>query len=189
MKKGMATSQKNIAHAVKDFITALGHPAKGVFKNTPQRVASLWTEHLLWGESHPMDTLFKKLTPTQGTTPVAVVNIGIYMVCPHHLTVATGYAHVAYVPNGFLCGLGSLSQLAKACTARLVLQEDATSLMVDTLCTYVKPKAAVVCIEAQHPCHFITHPRSHQAKSITWGEQGSTSFCRTLKQHIQNTRT
>jgi GTP cyclohydrolase I len=185
----MAPSQKKLTKAVASFVEALGYPLKGELKNTPERVASLWTEHLLWGASYDIESVFKNLSKTHSHDPVAVVDMGIHMVCPHHLTVATGVAHIAYIPNMHVCGFGSLSQLAKACTARIVLQEDATAMMADVLNRFVQPLAVVACIEAQHPCHTLLHPRSHQARCITWHTEGNASQCRILKQHIKDSRT
>lgn len=177
--------KKDVARAIQDFLLALGCSLEGDLRKTPERVATLWTEHLLWGESHTnTDEKPSKGTPSRSTSPVCMRNIGVHLVCPHHLTVAFGHAHVAYIPNGHVLGLKSIAHVVKACTARLVLQEDATQAIADTLVRELGVKAAVATLDAVHPCHNVPHGRSHDAHVCSWGMRGTAHHTQQLQSVI-----
>lgn len=161
-----------VARAFSALLQALGLEATGEFEGTPQRAADLWLNHLLAGYAYDLRRLAERSSPSTSTSPVSVLHLGVHMVCPHHLTVASGVAHLAYVPGGRLAGFGVLSDVVQACTARPVLQEDATNAIAQTMVEHFQARGAVAVIEASHPCHTIVHPRAHQARAVTWGTAG-----------------
>jgi GTP cyclohydrolase I len=183
---------ERIAELTKQLLEALGYQAYGDLERTPQRVADLWTTQLV---KPPVDipTLLKvgaSPPEAQGlTTPVAVANIGVHLVCPHHLTVAFGRAHVAYTPGKYVLGFGTIGRLVEHLTSRLVLQERATQDIADALVTHAAATAATVCIEATHPCHNVARPRSHDAVAITWAVAGDEKQHDTLRATLTMART
>ena len=174
-------TEKAVAKTVSALLEALGHTPRGPLKETPARVAELWTHKLLAGEHYDFDSLLERSSPTTSTSPISVLDIGIHIVCPHHLTVAFGKAHVAYVPKGRILGFGAIADLVTACTARLILQEDATDLICQSLVEHFEAKAAVATIEATHPCLNLTHPRAHSARVVSWASHGHKGQSKELR--------
>ncbi len=162
---------------------AFGKPAK-LLRQTPQRATALWLDQLLAGEHADIPAILQGAMPHRSATPVCVTRIGVHLVCPHHLTIAFGHAHVAYVPQGQVAGLGAISDLVQACTARFVLQEDAVQLICDALVKHLDAKAAVALIDAVHPCHSITRARSHDAHVVTLARAGKPAESRSLERLI-----
>ncbi len=159
--------------AVADLLAALGCRLRGELAGTPARVAALWTEHLLAGEGADLGALLGRGSGAPSAAPVTLLDVGVHLVCPHHLTVAFGTAHVGYLPRRRVAGFGALARLIHACTARLVLQEDASTAIARALCDHLDAEAAVAVIDATHPCHNVPHGRSHRAHAVTWGQAGS----------------
>lgn len=191
VKPSSSTNEPDLSRveaAVKELLEALDQELKGDLEKTPKRVAKLWAEHLLVGEQHsPEEILSASLMDSTTQTPVCVTNLGTYLTCPHHLTVAFGNTHIAYEPNEKLVGFGALADLVRAHTARLTFQEDATDAIADTLQEALNPKAVVVMMMATHPCHTLNHPRAHESKIITWATRGPQAQTASLKQLLQIT--
>ncbi|MEE8409041.1 MAG: GTP cyclohydrolase I [Myxococcota bacterium] len=173
------------ATALRRLLTDLGCDLRGEMRHTPSRAATLWSEHLLAFEGADLGKVLGRGSPSKATAPVTLLDVGVHLVCPHHLTVAFGRAHVAYLPGGRLAGFGALARLINACTARLILQEDAVTKITEALVEHAQARAAVAVIEAQHPCHNVPHARSHRARVVTWGRTGETAGCRDLSKTLR----
>ncbi len=172
--------------AIEDLLVGLGCKLEGELRDTPRRAAELWTQYLLEGEELDLDTLLGRGSPTRSEAPVTLYHVGVHLVCPHHLTVAFGLAHVGYLPAGRAAGFGALARLIHASTARLVLQEDASATIAETIVARMGARAAVAVIDAMHPCHNVPHARSHRARAVTWGEAGTAAGVRQLKGLLKN---
>jgi len=189
-------------HAIEEMLLSLGVGERlesgrlklpKEMRGTPARVAKLWQKTLLKGEGADLGKIFYQSSPNDNfgadsnhpvypADPVALRGIGFHLLCPHHLTVAFGNAQVAYIPGPRIAGLGALAALVEHCAARLILQEQATRLVVDSLSTHLNVQAAVVKLAATHPCHNLTHPRSHQADVVTQATIGSAKDIKQLKE-------
>jgi len=176
----------NAERALRDLLVGLGCELKGELRDTPSRAAELWTRYLLDGEEQDLSTILGTGSRTRSRAPVTLYNVGVHLVCPHHLTVAFGLAHVGYLPKGRAAGFGALARLIHASTARLVLQEDASATIAETIVERMGAGAAVAVIDAMHPCHNVPHARSHRARAVTWGEAGSGTGVRQLKGLLKN---
>ena len=188
-KKPKSPTKKQLAHvesAVANLLDALGQELTGDLKKTPKRVAQLWTTQLLAAEQlDSEEILTKSAMKSKAATPVCVTNLGTYLVCPHHLTIAFGTTHIAYEPNGKIAGFGALADLVQANTALLTFQEDATENIAEAIATHLGAKAVVVMMNATHPCHTLNHPRAHTSKIITWGQRGTKTRLTALKQLLK----
>ena len=148
----------------------------------------MWTQQLLAGEQLNSEQILTQSTmSSKATTPVCVTNLGTYLICPHHLTVAFGTTHIAYQPNGKLAGFGALADLVQANTARLTFQEDATENIAEAIANHLDAKAVVVMMTASHPCHTLNHPRAHTSQIITWADRGTKVRIASLKQLLKLT--
>ncbi|MEK7704136.1 MAG: GTP cyclohydrolase I [Myxococcota bacterium] len=178
-------NRRDVERAVRTMLESLGHHATGELRATPQRVATLWLDHLLAGERVDVDAVLAECPASASQAAVLVTHVAVHLVCPHHLTVAFGKAHLGYFPGGRLAGFGTLARLVQACTARLVLQEEATEHIADVLVNGLGARAAVVAIEAVHPCHNIPEPRSHGARASTWAQRGDDVLAATLQRKLE----
>jgi GTP cyclohydrolase I len=148
---------------------------------TPQRAAALWRTHLLAGEGRDLAEVLGTPLRHVGSAPIILRQMGIHLVCPHHLTVAWGKAHLAYLPAGQVAGAGRLCDLIQACTARFVLQEEAAQQICTALVDQLQAHAVVALLEAVHPCHTVTQPQSHGAQLACWGQSGEPREVRLLQ--------
>lgn len=139
------------------------------------RCSALWRERLLWGEGTPLGARLLPGLAHAGGEAVVLRGIGVHLVCPHHLTVALGRAALAYLPRGRIAGLGALAEAVEASCARLVLQEDAAHDAAQAVVHALGARACVVRIEARHPCHALTRPRSHAARVRCDGSAGEAA--------------
>jgi GTP cyclohydrolase I len=142
----------------------------------------MWHDHILVGETHNLADVLGRGIRTKIADPVCISQLGIHMVCPHHFTVSFGYASIAYIPGDRMVGFGRLSALAHAATARIVLQEDATASIVDTLMETLGCRAAACVIKAEHPCHRLSHPSAHRSQATTQAVRGPGSLQRILRE-------
>ena len=179
---------ETIKRLTRELLEALGYEATGDLARTPERVAELWTQHLVLPASDIGDLLKRGLVPADaGATgqPTAIVDMGVHLVCPHHLTIAFGRAHVAYVPGRQVLGFGTISDLVTQLTARLVLQERAAQDIAEALVRHAGALAASASLQATHPCHNVGHPRSHDAQAVTWAFAGDPSHHEALRETVR----
>ena len=179
---------ESIKRLTRELLEALGYEAKGDLARTPERVAELWTTHLVLPPTDIEQLLKSGLVPAEAGAAgqaTAIVDMGVQLVCPHHLTVAFGRAHVAYVPGPQVLGFGTISELVTHLTARLVLQERATQEIAEALVRYAGAEAASAALQATHPCHNVGHPRSHDAQAVTWAFAGDAKHHEALRETVR----
>lgn len=157
------------------------HSATALDDGVAARCSALWRERLLWGEGAPLGARLLPGLLHAGEEAVVLRGIGVHLVCPHHLTVALGRAALAYLPRGRIAGLGALAEVVEASCARLVLQEDAAHDAARAVVDALGARACVVRIEARHPCHALTRPRSHAARVRCDGSAGEAASIGALR--------
>ena len=96
-----------------------------------------------------------------------------HLVCPHHLTVGTGFASVAFEPQNAIVGLGTLARLIDAHLHRLVLQEDAGQRIVDDLVSVLGARGALCQLEFEHGCLAHHAPKKAKARLVTQSIAGT----------------
>ena len=187
-KQKKEAKRQALTKAFLQFLDALGPEflnAKEKQK-TASRATNLWLDHLLVGEGVDIASLFSHAQKTQTQSEVFVLDIHVHLVCPHHLTIAFGKAHLAYVPTGRLAGFGALSRVVSACCSRFVLQEEATACIAESLVKHLGAKAAVAIVEATHPCHNVIEPRAHAALSVTCSTAGHAKEAKHLERSLKD---
>lgn len=171
--------------AFTQLLLAAGREPTGEFAETPARAAELWDAQLLAGVERSFEDLFDEvIVDPDRTDPISMLDMGVHLVCPHHLTISFGQAHVAYHPAGKIVGFGTLAELVERATARLVLQEEATDDIARVLQEQLGARAAVAAIEATHPCHNVPHARSHGARALSWATAGDSAIAEDLKELV-----
>ena len=122
-------------------------------KDTPRRAAEAWVKELCAGLNGPqfrLTTFPSELESDSGM--VALQQIPVKSLCAHHLLPILGWATVAYVPNGQLCGLSKLSRVVDHFARRPQVQERLTNQIADFLQTGLHPQGVAVQVKASHMC-------------------------------------
>jgi len=86
----------------------------------------------------------------------------------------TGVAHVGYIPgaDGRITGLSKLARLVDVFARRPQVQERLTMQVVDALTDQLKPRGAIVVIEAEHLCMTMRGVRKPGSRTVTSAVRG-----------------
>jgi len=136
-------------------------------KNTPDRVAKMYTEEILGGRFSPMPkaTIFPNTRKvdelyTVGAIPVAGV-------CSHHLLPIEGHVWIGVIPQNRLLGLSKFARLAQWVFARPQIQEEATDQLAEVIDKILEPKGLGVICKSNHACMSLRGVKSHGTKMTT----------------------
>lgn len=170
----MSIDRKAAEAAIAAFLEAMGQ-AGSELAETPARVTAAFADELLVGDSMDVATLILEGSDRLSgeSDPVLVDGIFTATVCPHHMLVAQGTSLVAYQPGERVLGLGTIARLVRACSRRLVLQEEIAQSIVEALMTHAGARGAFCRIELNHTCLQARGAEEHAAKTVTWSGQGS----------------
>jgi GTP cyclohydrolase I len=162
-----------IERAVREILVAIGeNPDRDGLKNTPQRIARMYTElfaGLFEDPSRHMDVGFTEKYDEM----VILRNISFYSMCEHHLLPFMGKAHVAYLPRGKIIGLSKIARVVEAFALRPQLQERLTGQIADLLMEKLDAKGAAVIIEATHTCMTIRGVKKPGSVMVTSAMRGT----------------
>jgi GTP cyclohydrolase I len=146
---------QKIEQAVRDILAAVGEdPQREGLKDTPSRVARMYTELLAGMHQDPKEYLTSVFTEKYDEI-VLLRDISFYSICEHHLMPFIGAAHVAYLPSGAVIGVSKLARVVDCFARRLHVQERLTDQIADFLMDSLKPKGVAVVLEASHSCMTI----------------------------------
>jgi GTP cyclohydrolase I len=157
------------AAAIDAFLRALGHDVDSdpALRGTGARVASLYADELLDGHRIDVGALFDDAIPAGRSTPLVIVRrLATHVVCPHHLTIGSGYADVAYLPRDRVLGLGNVAQIVDAFCHRLVLQEDACQSIARAFVDRLDAHGALCRLELRHGC-LVHHGEKKRGSLVT----------------------
>jgi GTP cyclohydrolase IA len=174
----MAVDREAARHAIAEFLRALGRDPslETELEKTPERVVAAYADELLSGYDVDIEQLIAdgaSHEPVPSTGIVAVREIKIATVCPHHLLPALGNATVAYEPGRVVLGLGTLARLVDAFARRLTLQERIGDNVVRTLMESAQARGAYCQIELVHGCLSARGPCQAQARALTLARAGT----------------
>ena len=136
-----------IEAAVSEILVAIGEdPTRDGLRDTPARVARMYSEVCSGLHEDPADHLVKKFDVDHDEM-VMVRDVPIYSLCEHHLLPFFGVAHVAYIPQkgGMITGLSKLTRLVEG---------------------------TLVVIEAEHLCMSMRGVRKPGAVTVTSAVHG-----------------
>jgi GTP cyclohydrolase I len=156
--------------AVAEILAAIGEDsARPGLLATPTRVAEAYTEFFAGLDVDPQsylaDTVDLDLPEGELSELVLLRDIDFRSVCEHHLLPFLGRAHVAYIPNKRVVGLGRIPKVVETLAARPQLQERLTEEIADALQEGLDPRGVLVVLDAAHSC--VTSRGARQAKSTT----------------------
>lgn len=157
-----------------DLIKAVGEdPDREGLKNTPDRVARMYTELLSGYKQEPEKLINEALFHINYDEMVLVRDIEFYSLCEHHLLPFIGRAHVAYVPAGKIIGLSKLPRIVDMYARRLQVQERMTRQIADFVQQTLEPQGVAVVVEAMHLCSMMRGVKKHDARMTTSAMLGS----------------
>ena len=165
--------RKKIEKGVRLILEGIGEdPARPGLLSTPQRVAEMY-EEIFSGIT--ADTA-KLLQPMAGETHdemVMIRDIPFFSVCEHHLLPFFGKAHIAYVPGaGKIVGISSLARALEVFAKRPQVQERLTTQFADLIVSRLRPKGAMVVIDAEHLCMSMRGVKKPGSRVVTSAVRG-----------------
>jgi len=164
---------KKIEKGVRLILEGIGeNPERPGLKETPCRVARMY-EDLFSGLETPTEELLKSIEGESHDEMVLLKDIPFYSVCEHHLLPFIGKAHVAYIPSGGkIVGLSELVKAVEVLAKRLQVQERLTTQLADLIMNKMKPKGAMVIIDAEHLCISMRGVKRPGSRTITSAVRG-----------------
>jgi GTP cyclohydrolase I len=165
---------ESTSRIIRDLIEAVGEdPTREGLKNTPYRVARMYTELLSGYTAEPERIVNGALFDITYDEMVIVRDIEFYSLCEHHLLPFVGRAHVAYIPAGKVIGLSKIPRIVDVYARRLQVQERMTRQIADFVQDTLKPQGAAVVVEAMHLCAMMRGVKKHDARMTTSAMHGS----------------
>lgn len=167
------------ARAINDFLRAIGHEPAGELSGTGERVAEAWQNDLLSGyRVDPAAVLREGSIELSASGPaesglVALRDLSVMTMCPHHLLPAFGTCTVAYLPQQRVAGLGTIAQVVDAYSRRLALQEQIGSAIADLLVHELQAKGALCKMSLTHTCLALRGEKKEGAVIETLNLAGS----------------
>jgi GTP cyclohydrolase IA len=165
--------RKKIEKGVRLILEGIGEdPERPGLKETPDRVGKLY-EEIFAGLSTPFEEILKPIEGESHDELVLLKDIPFYSVCEHHLLPFIGKAHVAYIPSGGkIVGLSELAKAVELFAKRPTVQERLTTQLADLIMEKLKPKGAMVIIDAEHLCLSMRGLKKSGARTVTSAVRG-----------------
>jgi GTP cyclohydrolase I len=148
-------------------------PKRAGIKDTPQRVARMFSE-ILGGVKENPASILRVIQNEKHDEMVLIKNIPLYSMCEHHLLPFAGVAHVAYIPKGGrIVGLSKIARVVDILSRRLQVQERLTKQIADLLSEHLNPLGVMVVIEAEHMCMSMRGAKKPKSITVTSAVRGS----------------
>lgn len=164
--------QAKIRKAVRLLLEGIGDdPDRDGLKETPDRVARMYTEIFGHGEQDPRTALRKRFAEDHHEV-VLVKDIPFFSMCEHHLMPFFGKAHVAYIPNGSIVGISKIARVVESFARRPQVQERMTSQIADIINKELKPQGVAVVCEAVHTCMSMRGVKKPGSSVVTSAMRG-----------------
>ncbi len=163
-----------IAKHVRAMLEELGlDPNDPNMRRTDIRVAKMYLEmfHGLAEGAEPRVTTFPN--EEEYSHMVMEKDIPFYSMCAHHLVPFYGKAHIAYIPEERIIGLSKFARILDFYARRPQLQERLTEQVVRYFETELKPRGAMVVIEARHLCVEMRGVKKPGVKTVTSAIRGA----------------
>jgi GTP cyclohydrolase I len=177
----VAVDRERIARAVVEILAAVGEdPSRESLSETPSRVADAY-EELFAGVGIDPQTLLTETMPVEGSPEgsssdaVIVTNIAVRSVCEHHLLPFVGQAHVAYLPDARIVGLGRISRVVEVLAARPQFQERLGEQIASALDEGLSPRGVLVVLDSAHQCVTARGVGQMSSRTITVASRGELS--------------
>lgn len=182
--KKVMVDENKIKTAVKMIIEAIGEdPEREGLKETPDRIARMYSEIFIGLEQSPEEHLQKTFT-IRNDDIILEKDIQFYSMCEHHFVPFYGKAHVAYISNGKVAGLSKLARTVEVFAKRPQLQERLTAQVADAIMDYLDAKGVMIVIEAEHMCMTMRGVKKPGSKTVTVVTRGKFETDNSLKNEV-----
>lgn len=162
------------AQAIEQLLKSVGeNPQREGLKNTPRRVARMYSELLAGYTVDPAAMINGALFDVKYDEMVLLRDIEFYSLCEHHLLPFIGRVHVAYIPDGKVLGISKIPRVVDMYARRLQVQERMTRQIADFLRDLLKPQGVAVVVEALHLCMMMRGVKKHDARMTTSAMHGA----------------
>ena len=164
---------KKIEKGVRLILEGIGEDLErpGI-KDTPYRVAKMY-EEIFAGLKTPSEEILNYIEGESHDEMVLLKDIPFYSVCEHHLLPFIGKIHVAYIPSGGkIVGLSELVKAVEILAKRPQVQERLTTQLVNLIMDRLKPRGAMVIIDAEHLCMSMRGVKKPGSRTITSAVRG-----------------
>lgn len=164
---------RKIEKGVRLIIEGIGEdPDRPGIKDTPSRVAKMY-EEIFSGLETSTDEILGHIEGESHDEIVLLKDIPFHSVCEHHLLPFIGKAHVAYIPGaGRIAGIGELAKALEVFAKRPQVQERLTTQLADFIVEKLKPKGAMVVIDAEHLCLSMRGMKKPGSRTVTSAVRG-----------------
>jgi GTP cyclohydrolase I len=167
--------QPRIEAAIAEILAAIGEdPGREGLAKTPARVAEAYAEFFGGLHADPLQPLTDAV-PLEGhdAETVLVRDIEFRSMCEHHLLPFIGVAHLAYLPNKHVVGLGRLGRVVETLSSRPQTQERLTEEIADALEAGLEPRGVLVILDAAHGCVSTRGMRQTSSSTVTLASRGA----------------
>ncbi len=164
-----------IERAVTELLLAIGEdPTRAGLEGTPARVAEAYREFFGGIGVDPLIHLADAVAVGDGGPGEAIIvrDIAVRSICEHHLLPFLGVAHIAYLPNERIVGLGRLPRVVDTLASRPQLQERLTEEIADALEQGLGARGVLVVLDAVHGCVAARGPRQTASSTLTLASRG-----------------
>lgn len=146
-------------------------------KNSPHRIAKMWSKELLWGYSKEAGLEIKNGFTTfdvdeEHREMVVLDSIPYQSMCSHHLMPFFGVCHVGYLPNKKIVGLSKIPRVVNFYARRLQVQEKLVGQIADHLYKALEPQCVIVMLSGKHLCMEYRGVRAHGVNTTTTAIRG-----------------
>jgi GTP cyclohydrolase I len=164
---------KKIEEGVRLIIEGIGEdPGRPGLRRTPERVARMFQE-IFSGIETSTEDLLPHIEGERHDEMVMLKDIPFYSVCEHHLLPFFGTAHIAYIPEkGRIVGIGDLAKALEILAKRPQVQERLTSQLADMIMERLRPRGAMVIIDAEHLCLGMRGIKKPGSRTVTSAVRG-----------------
>jgi GTP cyclohydrolase I len=169
----LAMDLKKIEKGMRLILEGIGEDVERAgIRETPERVAKMYSE-IFAGLETPTEEILKAIEGESHDEMVLLKDIPFYSMCEHHFLPFIGKAHVAYIPSGGkIVGLSELVKAVEVLAKRLQVQERLTTQLADLIVKNLKPKGAMVIIDAEHLCISMRGVKKSGARTVTSAVRG-----------------
>ena len=164
--------KEKIKKGVRLILEGIGEDlARPGLKSTPERVARM-CEEIFAGLKEPEEALLKPIEGESHDEMILLKDLPFYSVCEHHLLPFIGRAHIAYIPNKRIVGISELAKTLEYFAKRPQVQERLTTQLADMIMDALKPKGAMVIIDAEHLCMSMRGIKKPGSRVVTSAVRG-----------------
>ena len=164
--------REKIKKGVRLILEGIGEDAErpGI-KETPERVAKMY-EEIFAGLKTPKEEVLRPIKGETHDEMILVKDIPFYSVCEHHLVPFIGKAHIAYIPAGDIVGLSDIVKVLEYFAKRPQVQERLTTQLADMIMEKLRPRGAMVIIDAEHLCMSMRGIKKAGSRTVTSAVRG-----------------